>query len=75
MIVPKRYPHFLGRISSWQGGVKLWIPGFFGSLPVPPDLSVTVIDYYDSVRSLDSATVFALCDEPQRGHFTTSTGH
>jgi hypothetical protein len=37
-----------------EGGVSFWIPGFFGSLaaaPQQPGLSVTAIDYYDSVRA------------------------
>jgi hypothetical protein len=37
-----------------EGGVSFWIPGFFGSLaaaPLQPGLTVTAIDYYDSVRA------------------------
>ena len=37
-----------------EGGVSFWIPGFFGSLaaaPLQPGLSVTAIDYYNSVRA------------------------
>jgi hypothetical protein len=37
-----------------EGGVSFWIPGFYGSLaaaPLQPGLSVTAIDYYDSVKA------------------------
>jgi hypothetical protein len=37
-----------------EGGVSFWIPGFFGSLaaaPLQPGMSLTVIDYYDSVKA------------------------
>jgi hypothetical protein len=37
-----------------EGGVGFWIPGFFGSLaaaPLQPGMSLTAIDYYDSVKA------------------------
>jgi hypothetical protein len=37
-----------------EGGVSFWMPGFFGSLaaaPLQPGMSITAIDYYDSVRA------------------------
>ena len=37
-----------------EGGVSFWLPGLFGSLaaaPLQPGLSVTAMEYYDSVRA------------------------
>jgi len=53
-----------------EGGVSFWLPGLYGSLaaaPVQPGLSVTAMEYYDSVRAGGDV---ALAREVQIGRFT-----
>jgi hypothetical protein len=55
-----------------EDGVSFWLPGLFGSLaaaPLQPGLSVTTMQYYDSVRASGDV---ALSREVTIGHFTTN---
>jgi hypothetical protein len=53
-----------------EGGVSFWLPGLYGSLaaaPVQPGLSVTAMEYYDSVRAGGDVS---LAREVEIGRFT-----
>jgi hypothetical protein len=55
-----------------EGGVSFWLPGLYGSLaaaPVQPGLSVTAMEYYDSVRAGGDV---GLAREVTIGRFSTN---
>jgi hypothetical protein len=55
-----------------EGGVSFWLPGLYGSLaaaPVQPGLSVTAMEYYDSMRAGGDV---GLAREVTIGRFSTN---